>query len=76
VRVPLSGAVGGRFGGEVVLPVKDRDLRCEVKCRGDGFRQIYDWLACHDVLIAKADRRERLSLAADLATPQRSKSDA
>jgi hypothetical protein len=73
VRVPLSGAVGGRFGGDVVLPVNGRDLRCEVKCRGDGFRKLYDWLDCRDVLIAKADRREplvivRLLLAADVAT--------
>jgi Holliday junction resolvase len=42
VRVPLSGAVGGRFGGDVVQPVNGRDLRVEVKCRGDGFRKLYD----------------------------------
>jgi Holliday junction resolvase len=75
VRVPLSGAVGGRFGGDIVLPVNGRDPKCEVKCRGDGFKRLYDWLDGHDVLIAKADRREplvimRLSQAADIATPQ------
>jgi Holliday junction resolvase len=73
VRVPLSGAVGGRFGGDVVLPVNGRELRCEVKCRGDGFRKLYAWLADHDVLIVKADRQEplvilRLSRAAELAS--------
>ena len=26
VRVPLSGAVGGRFGGDIVLPLMGRDL--------------------------------------------------
>jgi Holliday junction resolvase len=75
VRVPLSGAVGGRFGGDVIVPVKDRDLSCEVKCRGNGFRQLYNGLNGRDVLIVKADRQEplvivRLSLAADIATPK------
>ena len=31
VRVPLSGAVGGRFGGDIVLPLMGRDLCVEVK---------------------------------------------
>jgi hypothetical protein len=44
------------------------------------FAKLYDWLDGHDVLIAKADRREplvilRLSLAADIA-PQGRKPDA
>jgi Holliday junction resolvase len=26
VRVPLSGAVGGRFAGDIVLPLMGRDL--------------------------------------------------
>jgi Holliday junction resolvase len=72
VRVPLSGAVGGRFGGDVVLPINGRDLRCEVKCRGDGFKKLYDWLNGRDVLIVKADRLEPLvvvplKLAAEIA---------
>ena len=72
VRVPLSGAVGGRFGGDIVLPLLGRDLCVEVKCRGQGFRNLYSWLNQRDVLIVKADRREplvilRLSLAAEIA---------
>jgi Holliday junction resolvase len=72
VRVPLSGAVGGRFAGDIIMSLLDRDLRIEVKARADGFREIYGWLAEHDVLIVKADRREplvivRLSLAAEIA---------
>ena len=31
VRVPLSGAVGGRFAGDIVLPLMGRDLFVEVK---------------------------------------------
>ena len=72
VRVPLSGAVGGRFAGDIVLPLMGRDLCVEVKARADGFRELYCWLDQGDVLIVKADRREplvvvRLSLAAEIA---------
>jgi Holliday junction resolvase len=71
-RVPLSGAVGGLFGGDVVIPTMGRDLCVEVKARGDGFRELYSWLAERDVLIVKANRQEplvvlRLSLAAQIA---------
>jgi hypothetical protein len=79
VRVPLSGAVGGRFAGDVVMPLMGRDLCVEVKARSDGFRELYTWLDNRDVLIVKADRQEalvvvRLSLAAEIsraADPQR-----
>ena len=74
VRVPLSGAasVGGRFAGDIVLPLMGRDLCVEVKARADGFRELYCWLNQRDVLIVKADRQEplvalRLSLAAEIA---------
>ena len=72
VRVPLSGAVGGRFAGDIVLPLMGRDLCVEVKARADGFRELYSWLNQRDVLIVKADRQEplvvvRLSLAAEIA---------
>ena len=33
VRVPLSGAVGGRFAGDIVLPLLGRELCVEVKAR-------------------------------------------
>ena len=72
VRVPLSGAVGGRFAGDVLLPFMGRDFCVEVKARADGFRELYSWLDRRDVLIVKADRQEplvilRLSLAAEIA---------
>jgi hypothetical protein len=72
VRVPLSGAIGGRFGGDVVLPLLGRDLCIEVKARAQGFRELYSWLNERDALIVKADRLEplvvvRLSLAAEFA---------
>ena len=72
VRVPLSGAAGGRFAGDIVLPLMDRDLCVEVKARADGFRKLYCWLDGRDVLVLKADRQEalivvRLSLAAEIS---------
>jgi Holliday junction resolvase len=72
VRVPLSGAVGGRFAGDIVLPLLGRDLCVEVKARAAGFRELYSWLDGRDVLVVKADRQEplvvvRLSLAAEIA---------
>ena len=72
VRVPLSGAVGGRFAGDIVLPLMGRDLCVEVKARAEGFRELYSWLNQRDVLIVKADRQEplvilRLSFAAEIA---------
>jgi len=72
VRVPLSGAVGGRFVGDIILPLIGRDLCLEVKARGDGFRELYRWLNQRDALIVKANRQEplvvlRLSLATEVA---------
>jgi Holliday junction resolvase len=71
-RVPLSGAARGRFGGDVSVPVLGVDRRVEVKCRGDGFRELYKWLDGADMLIVRADRRELLlviplKLAAEIA---------
>jgi Holliday junction resolvase len=72
VRVPLSGAVGGRFGGDIVLPLLGRELCVEVKARADGFRELYSWLDRRDVLVVKADRQDplvivRSSPAAEIA---------
>jgi Holliday junction resolvase len=71
-RVPLSGAARGRFGGDISVPVLGIDRRVEVKCRADGFREIYKWLDGADFLIVRADRREVLvvipiKLAAEIA---------
>jgi Holliday junction resolvase len=81
-RVPLSGAARGRFGGDVSVPVLGIDRRCEVKCRADGFRELYRWLDGADFLIVKCDRGEPLvviplRLAAEIAmAAERSKGDA
>jgi hypothetical protein len=49
VRVPLSGATGGGFAGDIVLPLMGRDLCVEVP-RADGFREFYSWLNERDVI--------------------------
>ena len=60
-RVPLSGAVGGRYSGDIVMPLMGRDLCLEAKARADGFRELYGWLDQRDVLIVKTDRQEASS---------------
>jgi hypothetical protein len=59
-RVPLSGASGGSFKGDVSVPINGADRRLEVKVRADGFRELYGWLADNYALVIKADRKESL----------------
>jgi hypothetical protein len=71
-RIPLSGSCGGRFVGDVTVPLLGRDRRAEVKIRANGFRELYRWLIDRDLLVVRADRREPLvvvplKLAADIA---------
>lgn len=55
-RVPLSGSTDG-FKGDIII---DGSLKCEVKARKDGFKQIYKWLEGNDYLFLKADRKKVL----------------
>jgi Holliday junction resolvase len=71
-RVPLSGGAGGRFAGDLSVPLLGVDRRVEVKARASGFRQLYEWLGTHDLLIVRADRAEplviiKLNLAVEIA---------
>ncbi len=54
-RIPLSGAAGGSFKGDVVI---DGHWRAEVKCRGSGsgFSTMEKWLGDNDLLFLKKDR--------------------
>ncbi|MHC2273543.1 Holliday junction resolvase [Bradyrhizobium diazoefficiens] len=72
-RVPLSGSAGGSYLGDVTIPVLDVDRVAEVKCRANGFRELYRWLEARDLLIIRADRSEPLvvlplKLAAEIAS--------
>ena len=54
-RVPLSGAAGGEFSEDVVVPGLGR---VQVKARRDGWRTLYAALAGGaDALALRADRR-------------------
>jgi Holliday junction resolvase len=59
-RVPLSGSVGGSYEGDLTIPILGADCVVEVKCRADGFKELYRWLIDRDILIVRADRREPL----------------
>lgn len=61
-RIPLSGAAGGRFAGDISVPVMGKDRRLEVKCRAAGFAQIYAWLAGNYGLVIRRDRDEPLAV--------------
>jgi Holliday junction resolvase len=71
-RVPLSGSAGGSYLGDLTVPILNVDRVVEVKCRADGFRELYRWLIDRDILIVRADRSEPLvilplKLAAEIA---------
>jgi hypothetical protein len=59
-RVPLSGAAGGEYSGDLRI----LDLRAEVKARanGEGFRQLEKWLGQHDILFLRRNRQRPLVL--------------
>jgi Holliday junction resolvase len=61
-RVPLSGAAGGHWSGDIHIELLGHIRRAEVKCRGAGFRSLYSWLSKADLLIVKADRRDPLAV--------------
>ena len=49
-----------RFGNDLSVPLLGIDRRIEVKARGNGFRQLYEWLDGADFLIVRQDRAEPL----------------
>ena len=61
-RIPLSGAVGGSFMGDITAPVIGINRRFECKLRQDGFKEIYRWLGDNFGLLVKADRKEPLAI--------------
>ncbi len=62
-RVPLSGAAGGSFSGDVDVYAHGADaapLVTEVKARasGAGFATLERWLGDNDALVLRRDRAE------------------
>ena len=60
-RVPLSGAHGGSFAGDVVVAKR---WRAEVKARksGSGFKTLEGWLGSNDLLILKRNNADPMVL--------------
>jgi hypothetical protein len=50
----------GYTGTDLSMPLLGVDRRVEVKCRGDGFKELYKWLTGADLLIVRSDRHEPL----------------
>lgn len=61
-RVPLSGAAGGHYGGDVSFRWFGERTKFEAKVRGgaDGFKTLYEWLEGNAGLFVKADRKTPL----------------
>tara|TARA_R100000808_G_scaffold7223_2_gene21344 strand:- start:4406 stop:4705 length:300 start_codon:yes stop_codon:yes gene_type:complete len=54
-RVPLSGAAGGSYTGDIVIEPMGDAIRVEVKARKDGagFKVLEEWKGNNDLLILK-----------------------
>lgn len=48
-RVPLSGALGGRFSDDVVVGDTWR-IECKYRATGTGFKRLYGWLGACELL--------------------------
>lgn len=59
-RVPLRGSAGGKYCGDLTVPILGKDHVVEVKVRATGFSQLYAWLEGRDMLVVRADRKEPL----------------
>lgn len=59
-RVPLSGAAGGSFGGDIIAVIDGEPRTLELKKRAAGFRQLYQWLEGNYGLVIGADREPPL----------------
>jgi hypothetical protein len=59
-RVPLSGAAGGSYTGDLTIAILNDDRKVECKVRANGFKSLYEWLGTNWCLTLRADRKERL----------------
>lgn len=58
-RVPLSGAAGGFFAGDVVVPGVGR-IEVKARANGSGFVALTKWLGSADALVLRQDHAEPL----------------
>lgn len=59
-RVPLSGAAGGSFTGDLNVTVRNDTWKAECKVRATGFKMLYAWLGSNRLLFVKQDCYEPL----------------
>lgn len=59
-KVPLSGAAGGSYSGDISCPILGIDRKLECKVRSHGFASLYGWLTDNYGLVVKQDRAEPL----------------
>jgi hypothetical protein len=57
-RVPLSGAAGGEYGGD--LRVEGKTFEAKTKANANGFKSLYGWLGNNFGLFVRTDRKEAL----------------
>lgn len=60
-RVPLSGAAGGLFAGDVLVPGVGR-IEVKARANGSGFVTLAKWLGTADALVLRQDHAEPLVL--------------
>lgn len=63
-RVPMSGALGGKYKDDVSFTLLREKLTAEVKARanGEGFAVIEKWLGSADILFLRKDKAKPLVL--------------
>lgn len=61
-RVPLSGAAGGMFTGDIqfISPRDSINRKIECKVRANGWGDLYNWIVDNYALCIKRDRAETL----------------
>lgn len=59
-KTPLSGALGGRWSGDIRIEAGEHVYKVEVKARknGTGFKVLEDWLGDNHFLVLKRDRQD------------------
>jgi len=59
-RIPLSGAMAHYKGDVIIVDATGTEVTIEAKWRAQGFKQIYDFKGDNDVLVLKANGKERI----------------
>lgn len=60
-RVPLSGSMGGKYTGDLVIPnIEHPEFVCESKARrnGEGFAVLEKWMGNKDILFIKRNNKD------------------